>query len=112
VLSVAVMFLGRWTHGTDATSLFFAFGGVALLSLLLSLLESLSLSRSAVAAAVAALTAELAWHRLARLYGIHWHVSGAALLVGVGVGVICALPPLIFRLVRSGNVLATTLWIH
>jgi hypothetical protein len=34
------------------------------------------------------------------------------LAVGATVGVILALPPLVDRLVRSGRVLATTLWIQ
>jgi len=112
VLSVVVMLAGHWTHGADATSLFVAFGGVALVSLLIGLLESLSLRRAALVAAAAAVAAEFAWYHYAWHYGIHLHTAGAALVVGATVGVLFSLPPLIARLARSGNTLATTLWIQ
>ena len=112
LLSAVVMLIGRWTNGTDATSLLVAFGGVAALSLLIGLLESLSLRRAALTAAAAAVAAELAWPLLSARYGLHWHVSGAALVVGVSVGVLLSLPPLFVRFARSGNVLATNLWIQ
>jgi len=112
VLSAVVSLIGHWTHGADAPSLFVAFGSVALLSLLIGLLESLALRRAALVAAAAAVAAEVAWHELAWRSGIHWHVSGAALIVGASVGMLLALPPLIVRLARSGSVLATTLWIQ
>lgn len=111
-LSLVIVLVRSWTRGTDALSLFVAFGGVALVSLLIGLLESLSLRRAALAAAAAAVGAELAWHQLAWRVGIHWRVSGAALIVGATVGVLLALPPLIARLARSGRALATTLWIQ
>ena len=112
VLSAIVMLAGRWTHGSDQTSLFIAFAGVALVSLLIGLLESLALRRAALIAAAAAVAAEFAWYNLATHWGIHWHIAGAALVVGATVGVLFSLPPLIRRLARSGNALATTLWIQ
>jgi hypothetical protein len=107
VLSALVIFLGRFTKGTDELSVFVAFGCVALVSLLVGLLESLALQRAAFIAAIAALVAELSWR-----YVVHTQVSGAALAVGAAVGVLLATPPLVARLARSGRVLATMLWIQ
>jgi hypothetical protein len=107
VLSALVIALEGWTHGTDALSVFVAFGCVGLVSLLIGMLESFALQRSALIAALAALGAEFGWH-----YLVHSHVPGAALAVGAGVGVLLTLPPLITRLARSGRVLATMLWIQ
>ena len=107
VLSGVVIAIGGWTHGTDAVSVFVAFGCVGLVSLLLGLLESFALQRAALIAALAALAAELAWR-----YMVHAQVAGAALAVGAAVGVLLSLPPLVGRLARSGRVLATMLWIQ
>jgi hypothetical protein len=107
VLSAVVIASGGWTHGTDALSVFVAFGCVGLVSLLIGLLESFALQRAALIAAAAALGAELSWH-----YMVHSQIPGGALAVGAAVGVLLTLPPLIARLARSGRVLATTLWIQ
>jgi hypothetical protein len=107
VLSAAVLVLDGLTHGTDALSLFVAFGFVGLVSLLIGMLESFSLQRAGLIAAVAAVAAEFTWRFL-----VHSHVPGAALAVGAAVGVMLTLPPLISRLARSGRVLATMLWIQ
>jgi hypothetical protein len=107
VLSAVVIALDGLTHGTDALSLFVAFGFVALVSLLIGMLESFSLQRAGLIAAAAAVTAEFACR-----YLVHSHVPGAALAVGAAVGVMLTLPPLISRLARSGRVLATMLWIQ
>jgi hypothetical protein len=107
VLSTVVAAFGGLTHGTDALSVFVAFGCVGTVSMLIGMLEAFSLQIPALIAAVAALVCEMAWHDL-----ISSRTSGAALAVGATVGVILALPPLVDRLVRSGRVLATTLWIQ
>ena len=107
VLSAVVIAIGNWTNGTDAVSVFVAFGCVGLVTLLMGLLESFALQREALIAAVAALAAELSWH-----YMFHSQVPGAALAIGAAVGVLLSLPPLVARLARSGRVLATTLWIQ
>jgi hypothetical protein len=107
VLSAVVAALGGLTHGSDALSVFVAFGCVGTVSMLIGMLEAFSLQTPALIAAGAALATELAWNDL-----VHAHASGAALAVGATVGVILTLPPLMVRLIRSGRVLATTLWIH
>jgi hypothetical protein len=107
VLSVLVIALDGVTHGTDALSLFVAFGFVGLVSLLIGMLESFALQRAGFIAAGAAVAAEFTWR-----YLVHSHVPGAALAVGAAVGVLLTLPPLISRLARSGRVLATMLWIQ
>jgi hypothetical protein len=107
VLSALVLALEGVTHGTDALSLFVAFGCVGLVSLLIGMLESFALQRAGLIAAAAALGAEFSWP-----YLVHSHVPGAALAVGAAVGVLLTLPPLISRLARSGRVLATMLWIQ
>ena len=107
VLSAVVVALGRWTHGTDAASVFVAFGCVGLATLSLGLLESFALQGAALIAVSAGLAAELGCR-----YLTDSHVAGAALAIGAGVGVLLALPPLVSRLARSGRVLATTLWIQ
>jgi hypothetical protein len=107
VLSALVIVLGHWTQGTDRVSVFVAFGCVALVSLLLALLESLGRRRAALIAASAALAVELLWP-----YVVTSRVSGGPLIGGAIVGLLLALPPLIALLLRSGRVLATTLWIH
>jgi hypothetical protein len=107
VLSAAVVAVGGLTHGTDALSVFVAFGCVGTVSMLIGMLEAFSLQIPALFAAAAALACELAWREL-----VSSRTAGAALAVGATVGVILALPPLLDRLVRSGRVLATTLWIQ
>jgi hypothetical protein len=107
ILSAVVIWLGRWTHGTDRLSVFIAFGCVALVSLQVSLLEALGRQRVALMAIAAALTVELAWPHLAGS-----GISGGALAAGAIVGILLTLPPLITLLSRAGRVLATTLWIH
>jgi hypothetical protein len=107
VLSAVVIALDGLTHGTDALSLFVAFGFVGLVSLLIGMLESFSLQRAGFIAAAAAVATEFAWR-----YLVDSHVPGAALAAGAAVGVMLTLPPLISRLARSGRVLATMLWIQ
>ena len=55
VLSAIVIGVGHWTHGTDAASVFVAFGLVGLLCLLVGLLEAFSLYRAALIATAAGL---------------------------------------------------------
>ncbi len=107
VLSAVVIWLGRWTHGTDRLSVFIAFGCVALVSLQVSLLEALGRQRVALMAIAAALAVELAWPHLAGS-----GISGGALAAGAIVGILLTLPPLITLLSRAGRVLATALWIQ
>jgi hypothetical protein len=104
ILSMLVLSLGRWTHGTDAITVFAAFGLAALASMILSLLESLSLRRVALLAVAAALAAEYACRDLVR-----W--PGGALSIGAAVCVLLSLPALVALLSRSGRLLATTRWI-
>jgi hypothetical protein len=107
VLSAVIALLSPWTHGSDAITVFVAFGCAALASMLLSLLESLSLQPGALVAITAALATEFAVRYLGP-----WHLAGGALAVGATVGVLLTLPPLMALLSRSGRVLATTLWIQ
>ena len=107
VLSAIVIGVGHWTHGTDAASVFVAFGLVGLLCLLVGLLEAFSLNRAALIATSAALGTELMWRS-----ALHPTVPGGALVAGAAVGVLLSLPVLLARLARSGGVLATTLWIQ
>jgi hypothetical protein len=107
VLSAVVVALGRWTEGTDSLSVFVAFGLVGLVCLLIGLLEALALQWAALLSAAVALGAELAWHNVANP-----STPGAALAIGAAAGVVVALPLLLARLMRSGRVLATTLWIQ
>ena len=107
VLSGIVIGVGHWTHGTDAASVFVAFGLVGLLCLLVGLLEAFSLYRAALIATSAALATELMWRT-----ALHPTIPGGALVAGAAVGVMLSLPVLLIRLARSGGVLATTLWIQ
>ena len=107
VLSALVIAAEGWTHGTDALSLFVAFGCVGLVSLLVGMLESFALQRAALIAAAAAVAVELAWPHLG-----HSQVPGAGMAVGAAVGILLSLPPLMGRLARSGRVLATMMWIQ
>jgi hypothetical protein len=107
VLSLVVASLGRWTHGTDALTVFVAFGCAALVTMMVSLLESLSMQRAAAFAVAIALSAELAWR-----YLVETSLAGSALAVGALAGVMFALPCLLVLLSRSGRVLATLLWIR
>ena len=107
VLSGIVIALGRWTQGTDALSVFVAFGCAALVSMMVSLLESLAFQRAALVAVGVALLSEFAWRHL-----VHVHTAGSALAVGAMVGILVTVPPLIAVLSRSGRVLATTLLIR
>jgi hypothetical protein len=107
VLSAVVIALGRWTEGTDSPSVFVAFGLVGLVCLLIGLLEALTLQRAALVSAAVALAVELAWHNAVKSSS-----PGAALAIGAAAGVVVSLPLLLARLMRSGRVLATTLWIQ
>jgi hypothetical protein len=108
VLSAFVILLGGLTHGADAPTVFVAFGCVGTVSMLVGMLEAFSLQSAALIAMAAALVTEFAWPNL-----VHSHPApGVALAVGATVGVVLTLPPLLDRLVRSGRVLATTLWIQ
>ena len=53
------------------------------------------------------MAAELTWHNV-----VHSSTPGAALAIGAAAGVVVSLPLLLARLMRSGRVLATTLWIQ
>jgi hypothetical protein len=107
VLSALVIVLSGFFQGTDALSLFVAFGCVGTVSMLIGMLEAFSLQTAALVAALAALATEIAWSQL-----VHPHAPGAALAVGATVGIVLTLPPLVARLAHSGRVLATTLWIQ
>lgn len=106
-LSALVIALSPLLNGTDAVTVFVAFGGVGTMSMLIGMLEAFSLQFAALAAAAAGLAAEIAWTTFAP-----WRASGTALAVGAGVAVLVTLPPLLVRLAHSGRVLATTLWIQ
>ncbi len=107
VLSALVIAFGDRSGGTDDVSVFIAFGCVGTVSMLIGLLESFSLQWAALFAATAALGVELLFVSLSIT-----HAPGVALAAGAAVGVVAALPALVVRLVRSGRVLATTLWIQ
>jgi hypothetical protein len=107
VLSGVVILVSSLSGGTDAPSVFLAFGCVGLMSMLVGMLEAFSLQSAALIAAAAALTAELIWPLLVPTYA-----PGVALAVGATIGVLLSLPPLVVRLAYSGRVLATTLWIQ
>ncbi len=107
VLSWLVVALSGPFQGTDALTVFVAFGCVATVSMLIGMLEAFALQSAALIAATAALATELAWTRV-----MHPHAPGAALAVGATVGIMVSLPPLLVRLAHSGRVLATTLWIQ
>lgn len=107
VLSALVIALSTLFRGTDAPSLFVAFGCVGTVSMLIGMLEAFSLQVAALVAASAALVTEIAVTDLVRP-----HAPGTALAVGAAAGVLLTLPPLLGRLARSGRVLATTLWIQ
>lgn len=107
ILSLVVVSLGGVLGGTDDVSVFLAFGLVATVSMLIGMLESLSLYQAALLAAATALVVELAWPEI-----VHGHAPGAALAAGAAVGTLLSLPVLLSRLIRSGRVVATTLWIQ
>ncbi|ADB50952.1 hypothetical protein [Conexibacter woesei] len=107
ILSLLVMFVSQWTSGTDATSLFVAFGCAALVCMFVSLLESLGYVRWALLSAAASLAAELA---VSRWLGDS--IAGAGLIAGGVVGTLLALAPLVGLLRFPGRVLATALWIQ
>jgi hypothetical protein len=107
VLSLVVMLIAQWTSGTDATSLFVAFGCAALVCMFVSLLESLGYVRWALLCAGAAVAVELIVS--------HWlgaPVPGGGLIAGGVVGTLLALAPLVGLLRFPGRVLATALWIQ
>ncbi|MGA2010101.1 MAG: hypothetical protein ABSH51_06160 [Solirubrobacteraceae bacterium] len=107
VLSGVVLAADSWTHGTDAPSVFVAFGAMALVSTLVGLLESLGRHRAALVAVTAALAVEYAWPHL-----VHSGLAGGGLIAGATVGVLLTVPLLAALLTRSGRLLATTLWIQ
>jgi hypothetical protein len=107
LLTGGVVALHGLTHGTDAPSVFVAFGCVGLVCLLLGLLEAFSLQYAALVAAAAALGTEFAWQAI-----VPNPAPGTALALGAAVGVGLTVPLLALRLARSGRVLATTLWIQ
>ena len=108
VLSLVLIALGRWTHGTDALTVLVAFACAALVSLLVGLLESLGRRRAALIAALGALAVELAWPHQRALP----HLARGALVAGASAGILLTIPPLLLLLSRSGRVLATALWIQ
>jgi hypothetical protein len=106
-LSLLVMLVAEWTSGTDAASLFVAFGCAALVCMFVSLLESLGYVRWAFLSAAASLAVEQAV--------THWlssPVAGAGLIAGGVVGTLLALAPLVGLLRFPGRTLATALWIQ
>lgn len=106
-LSLLVMLVAEWTSGTDAASLFVAFGCAALVCMFVSLLESLGYVRWAFLSAAASIAVEQAV--------THWlgsPVAGAGLIAGGVVGTLLALAPLVGLLRFPGRTLATALWIQ
>lgn len=107
VLSALVLAIAGWTSGTDAVSLFVAFGCAALVCMFVSLLESLGYVRWALFSAASALAVELivaVW--------IGASLAGAGLIAGGIVGTLLALAPLVGVLRFPGRMLATALWIQ
>jgi hypothetical protein len=107
ILSVVVIGIDQWMGGSDALSVFIAFGAVAVVSMLVALLESLGRQSAALLAMGAALGAEFVWPHLT-----HPSIAGGGLLAGTVIGIVLTVPPLITLLSRSGRLLATVLWIH
>lgn len=107
VLSLLVIVLSDWMSGTDAASLFVAFGCAALVCLFVSLLESLGYVRWALLSAGAGVLVELL---VSRWLGAPF--AGAGLIAGGTVGTLLALAPLVGLLRFPGRVLATALWIQ
>lgn len=106
-LSLLVMLVAEWTSGTDAASLFVAFGCAALVCMFVSLLESLGYVRWAFLSAAASLAVELVvsdW--------LGSSIAGAGLIAGGVVGTLLALAPLVGLLRFPGRTLATALWIQ
>lgn len=107
VLSLLLLALSGWTSGTDAVSLFVAFGCAALVCMFVSLLESLGYVRWALFSAAASLAVELL---VAVVLGAS--LAGAGLIAGGIVGTLLALAPLVGVLRFPGRMLATALWIQ
>jgi hypothetical protein len=106
VIGLNAVFGGLF-RGSDAITVFVAFGSIGTLSMLIGLLESFALQWAALTAALAALAAELVWPVI-----VHSGTPGLAMAVGATVGVALTLPALVGRLAHSGGTLATTLWIQ
>ena len=106
-LSALILVSGHWTHGTDAPSVFLAFGCAALVCLLVSLLDSLGFARWGLVCAACSVAVELAVHRLSGSA-----LPGAGLIAGAATGSVLALAPLVGLLRFPGRVLATALWIR
>ena len=98
---------GGLFRGSDAITVFIAFGSIGTLSMLIGLLESFALQWAALLAALAALAIELAWPGI-----VPGGTPGLAMAVGASFGVALTLPALVGRLAHSGGTLATTLWIQ
>lgn len=107
VLSGVVIALGGLLGGTDALTVFIAFGCAGTFSMLVGMLEAFALQTAALVAASAALITELEWTA-----HVHSHSPGTALAVGAAVGIVLTLPGLLVRLAHSGGTLATTMWIQ
>jgi hypothetical protein len=111
VLSGLVIGLGQvfsgLLHGSDAITVFIAFGSIGTLSMLIGLLESFALQWAALLAALAALAVELVWPSI-----VPGGTPGLAMAAGASFGVLLTLPALVRRLAHSGGTLATTLWIQ
>jgi len=106
VIGLNAVFTGLF-QGSDAVTVFVAFGAIGTLSMLIGLLESFALQWAALGAAFSALAIELAWPGI-----VHGGPPGTAMAVGASVGVLLTLPALLGRLAHSGGTLATTLWIQ
>jgi hypothetical protein len=98
---------GGLFHGSDAITVFIAFGSIGTLSMLIGLLESFALQWAALLAALVALAVELAWPGI-----VPGGAPGLAMAIGATFGVAITLPALLGRLAHSGGTLATTLWIQ
>jgi hypothetical protein len=111
VLSGLVIGLGQvfsgLLRGSDAITVFIAFGSIGTLSMLIGLLESFALQWAALLAALAALAVELVWPGI-----VPGGTPGLAMAAGASFGVLLTLPALVRRLAHSGGTLATTLWIQ
>jgi hypothetical protein len=106
VLSVACVAAGPATSGTLTTSLFVAFGCLALITLLVSLLVSLGRLLWAMVAVSAAVAVEVFLQLPSGLL-----LPGSGLIAGATVGALLMLPPIVKLLLRPGRALATAVWI-
>jgi hypothetical protein len=105
-LSAVCVLASPWTSGTLAISLMFAFGCLALATLLVSLLLSLGHAGRTLFAVSAAVAAEVV---LQLSHSVT--APGDPLIAGACVSVLLVLPPILRLFLRPGRVLATAFWI-